>query len=404
MGNCCTSNDKNQGGYGANPPVNKKVQMKRMVTTTQDTDRSSSALSSDYSPDKSIDKRSSTYKAASLESFNTLKVIGRGSYGKVFMVEEKTTGKVFAMKVLKKGAITDERGKERVLTERDIIMQIRHPYIVTLHYSFQTKKKLFFILDFLNGGDLYTHIMNYGKFNENRARFYTAELVLAINHLHKKGIVYRDLKPQNIMLDSEGHIKLTDFGLSKADFSQDQSHTICGTIKYIAPETISGMSYNHTVDWWSMGIILYRMLTGKLPYPTNKNSEVRVYIVHNKIQVSKKRIPDETARSFILGLLERDPTMRLGANGVEDIKNHEYFETIDWDALERREVKPPYNPRLKSEKDVKHIDSKYLDENIVSCTLDDNDLKKGNMNNQMFEDFTYTKEDPMSKKGRQTEC
>jgi len=378
--------------------------MKRMVTTTQDTDRSSSALSSDYSPDKSIDKRSSTYKAASLESFNTLKVIGRGSYGKVFMVEEKTTGKVFAMKVLKKGAITDERGKERVLTERDIIMQIRHPYIVTLHYSFQTKKKLFFILDFLNGGDLYTHIMNYGKFNENRARFYTAELVLAINHLHKKGIVYRDLKPQNIMLDSEGHIKLTDFGLSKADFSQDQSHTICGTIKYIAPETISGMSYNHTVDWWSMGIILYRMLTGKLPYPTNKNSEVRVYIVHNKIQVSKKRIPDETARSFILGLLERDPTTRLGANGVEDIKNHEYFETIDWDALERREVKPPYNPRLKSEKDVKHIDSKYLDENIVSCTLDDNDLKKGNMNNQMFEDFTYTKEDPMSKKGRQTEC
>lgn len=291
MGNCCTSKDKTEGGYTSNPPVhNRRSQVKKIVTATQDTTDSQSGSSSDYSPDKPVDKRSSTYKAASLESFNTLKVIGRGSYGKVFMVEEKSTGRIFAMKVLKKGAITDERGKERVLTERDIIMQIRHPYIVTLHYSFQTKTKLFFILDFLNGGDLYTHIMNYGKFKENRARFYTAEIVLAIDHLHKKGIVYRDLKPQNIMLDNEGHIKLTDFGLSKADFDQDQSHTICGTIKYIAPETISGMSYNHTVDWWSLGIILYRMLTGKLPYPTNKNSEVRVFIVHNKIQVSRKRV------------------------------------------------------------------------------------------------------------------
>lgn len=217
-------------------------------------------------------------------------MIGKGAYGKVFMVEQKGTGKIFAMKVLKKGAITDDRGKERVLAERDIIMSIRHPYIVTLHYSFQTETKLFFILDFLNGGDLYTHIMNYGKFKENRARFYIAELVLALNHLHQNGIVYRDLKPQNIIIDTEGHIKLTDFGLSKANFEEDQKHTICGTIKYIAPETISGQNYNHTVDWWSLGIILYRMITGKLPYPTNKNSEVRVYICHNRIDVPKKKV------------------------------------------------------------------------------------------------------------------
>lgn len=262
---------------------------KKQIYSTQDTASSLSGDNSDWSGDK-VDQRSSTYKAASLESFNTLKVVGRGSYGKVFMVEEKTTGRTFAMKVLKKGAISDERGKERVLTERDIIMNIRHPYIVTLHYSFQTTTKLFFILDFLNGGDLYTHIMNYGKFKENRAKFYAAELILAIDHLHQNGIVYRDLKPQNIMLDNEGHIKLTDFGLSKANFVDSQNNTICGTIKYIAPETISGNKYNHTVDWWSLGIILYRMLTGKLPYPTNKNSEVRVFIVHNKIQVSRKKV------------------------------------------------------------------------------------------------------------------
>jgi serine/threonine protein kinase len=142
------------------------------------------------------------------------------------MVEHKKTGKIYAMKVLKKAAITDERGKERVKTERDIVMSISHPYIVTLHYSFQTDKKLFFILDFLNGGDLYTHIMTYGKFKENRARFYIAEMVLALNHLHQNGIVYRDLKPQNIIIDNEGHVKLTDFGLSKANFEQDQTNTI----------------------------------------------------------------------------------------------------------------------------------------------------------------------------------
>jgi len=173
-----------------------------------------------------LNKRSSTIKVASLESFNTLKVIGKGSYGKVFMVEQKHTGKIFAMKVLKKSSILDDRGKERVMTERDIIMQIRHPYIVSLHYTFQTETKLFFIIDFLNGGDLYTHIINYGRFKEKRAKFYAAEMILALDHLHKNGIVYRDLKPQNIIIDGEGHVKLTDFGLSKANFEQDQTHTI----------------------------------------------------------------------------------------------------------------------------------------------------------------------------------
>lgn len=302
MGNCCTSNDKIQGGYNTNIPVAPKKPTK-VITSTQDTEESNSGSSSNFMfGAKGFDARSSTIKAASLESFKTLKVIGRGSYGKVFMVEQKTTGKIYAMKVLKKAAITDERGKERVLTERDIIMSIKHPYIVTLHYSFQTETKLFFILDFLNGGDLYTHIMNYGKFKENRARFYTAEMVLAINHLHENGIVYRDLKPQNILIDTEGHLKLTDFGLSKANFEQDQTHTICGTIKYIAPETISGKSYNHTVDWWSLGIILYRMLTGKLPYPTNKNSEVRVFICHNRIEVSKKKVNFYLFYIIFLGL------------------------------------------------------------------------------------------------------
>ena len=148
--------------------------------------------------------------------------------------------------------------------------EINHPFIVKLHYSFQTDDKLFFLLDFLNGGDLFHHIAISKKFKEKRVRFYAAEMVLALDFLHKNNIVYRDLKPQNIIIGYDGHVKLTDFGLSKKHFNQQQENTICGTIKYIAPEAISGKQYNHMVDWWSLGIIIYRMLTGKLPYPTLK--------------------------------------------------------------------------------------------------------------------------------------
>mmetsp|Transcript_21759 Transcript_21759/g.19274 ORF Transcript_21759/g.19274 Transcript_21759/m.19274 type:complete len:167 (+) Transcript_21759:324-824(+) len=165
------------------------------------------------------------------------------------------------------------------MTERNIIKLVNHPFIVKLHYSFQSEEKLYFLLDFLNGGDLFHHIAISGKFKEKRARFYAAELVLALNYLHENSIVYRDLKPQNIIIGQDGHIKLTDFGLSKENFNEKQENTICGTIKYIAPEAISGDKYNHMVDWWSLGIIIYRMLTGKLPYPTSKNHEVKIFII-----------------------------------------------------------------------------------------------------------------------------
>ena len=286
MGNWCTSKDRGEAGYTNKAGMKIATKNKKLVSKTENDDNSISNENTNVSEAALV--RTDSMKKISLESFTTLKVIGKGAYGKVFLVEEKGSGNIYAMKVLKKSAIIDERGKERVKTERDIIMQIRHPFIVTLHYSFQTDNKLFFILDFLNGGDLFTHITTTGKFKENRARFYTAEIVLALDHLHKNGIVYRDLKPQNIIIDSDGHVKLTDFGLSKTNFEQDQTNTIWGTIKYIAPETISGWKYNHTVDWWSLGIILYRMLTGQLPYPTNKNSEVRVYIVKWEIDIPKK--------------------------------------------------------------------------------------------------------------------
>ena len=237
----------------------------------------------------------------------------------------------------------NEKDVVRLFNEKEIISSVSHPFIVKLHYTFQTSEKAYFILDLLNGGDLYTHIINSGKFKESQARFYVAETVLALNHLHENKIVYRDLKPQNIMIDNDGHIKLTDFGLSKLNFDQNQENSICGTMKYIAPETISGKKYNHMVDWWSLGIITFRMLTGKLPYPTEINKNIPYFIINHKLPTDKDKFSPQ-AFDFLSRVLERDPKKRLGVKGVEEIKGHSFFKGINWNKLYIKEIKPPLIP------------------------------------------------------------
>jgi len=246
-------------------------------------------------------------------------------------------------------------------------------------------------LDFLNGGDLYQHMMRSNKFKENRARFYAAEIVLALDFLHKHNIVYRDLKPQNILLGIDGHVKLTDFGLSKNDFDANQENTICGTVKYIAPEAISGKKYDHMVDWWSLGIIIYRMLTGKLPYPTNKNNEVRVFIVKCKIKISRFKF-SKPAYKLLTGLLQKDPNKRLGAWGIREILDQDFFKGIDWDELYDKKLDPPYLPKLKSNVDWKLISKEIMENSINSNSMDDTDVREGNMRGEYFPDFTYTRD------------
>lgn len=289
-------------------------------------------------------ERMASFNQVNVQAFKIEKLIGRGSYAKVFLVRKKETDECYAMKVLKKSKMENEKDVTRVFNEKEIIKDINHPFIVKLHYTFQTLNKAYFILDLLNGGDLYTHIMKCGKFKESVAKFYTAEIILALEHLHKHSIVYRDLKPQNIIVDSEGHIKLTDFGLSKKNFDMNQENTICGTMKYIAPETISGKRYNHMVDWWSLGIILYRMLTGQLPHPTNVNKKIPYYIINHKIAINKTLFTKHAA-DFLSKLLERDPTKRLGAKGIEEIKKHKFFKKVNWKKLYNKEVKPPFVPK-----------------------------------------------------------
>ena len=195
------------------------------------------------------------------KDFKLLKTVGKGSFGRVFMVERLEDKKIFAMKVLNKQKLIERNQYEHTLSERKILEDIDHPFLVGLRASFQSSTKLFMVFDFFNGGELYSYISR-GRFTEPRAKFYAAEIILAIEHLHLHNIVYRDLKPENLLLDRLGHIKLCDFGLCKEDVTGDTVKTICGTPEYLAPEVLQHKTYGKSVDWWSLGNVIFEMIAG----------------------------------------------------------------------------------------------------------------------------------------------
>ncbi|KAK9765072.1 hypothetical protein K7432_006898 [Basidiobolus ranarum] len=283
------------------------------------------------------------------EDFEPLKVIGRGAYGKVLLVRQKATGRYFAMKVLKKASIVvHTKNTEYTKTERTILEEVSHPFIVKLFYAFQTNSKLYLILDYVAGGELFTHMAHERMFDEDVARFFAAELVLALEHLHELGIIYRDLKPENCLLDNEGHIILTDFGLSKVALNthDGKTNTVCGTIECMAPEVLLEAYYDRAVDWWSLGIMIYDMLTGAPPFRGSNRKKTMEAILNKKLRIPNYLSPD--AKDLITRLLRKSPGVRFGSgpNGAEAIKAHAFFRTIDWKALARREVEPPIVPIL----------------------------------------------------------
>lgn len=323
-----------------------------------------------------------------IDSFELLKVIGKGSFGKVMQVRKRDTLRIYALKTIRKAHIVSRSEVTHTLAERTVLAKVNNPFIVPLKFSFQSKEKLYLVLAFVNGGELFHHLQREGKFNEERSRFYAAELLIALEHLHGFNVVYRDLKPENILLDYTGHIALCDFGLCKLNMSEsDTTNTFCGTPEYLAPELLSGHGYTKCVDWWTLGVLLYEMLTGLPPFYDENTNEM-----YRKILQEPLRFPEEVqpeARSLLVLLLNRDPAQRLGVNGAQDIKNHPFFaKHIDWKRLVAKKIQPPFKPAVASAIDTSNFDEEFTSEVPLDSVVDDSHLSQTVQ--QQFEGFSWS--------------
>ncbi|RUS76305.1 hypothetical protein EGW08_015929, partial [Elysia chlorotica] len=317
-----------------------------------------------------------------LDHFQLLRVIGRGSYAKVLQVEHKKTRRIYAMKVIKKELVNDDEDIDWVQTEKHVFeAATNYPFLVGLHSCFQTASRLFFVIEFVNGGDLMFHMQRQRRLPEEHARFYAAEICLALNFLHQRGIVYRDLKLDNVLLDAEGHIKLTDYGMCKEGLLPGlTTGTFCGTPNYIAPEILRGEEYDFSVDWWALGVLMYEMLAGRSPFDAvgnadnpDQNTEDYLFQIILEKPIRIPRSLSVKAASLLKGFLNKAPAERLGCHaktGFHDIQSHPFFRSIDWEQLEQKQIVPPYKPHIRNERDLEHFDPAFTNE-PVQLTPDD---------------------------------
>ena len=328
--------------------------------------------------------------------FEKKSLLGRGSFGEVFLVKNKRNEKYYAMKILNKDAVKLRHQEVHTKAERDLMVKIHCPFIVGIKFAFQDKEKLYIITEFMQGGEIFYHLHKERKFNTEKTKFYISEIVLALEFLHNKHMLYRDLKPENILLGSDGHIKLTDFGLSKI-FNQkkQKAYTICGTPQYLAPEILSDDGYDKTIDWWSLGCVMYEMLVGKAPFNIPRNGSLSADLYKKKIFMPNYVCKE--AIDLISLLLVPNPKKRLGygPNGANDIKKHEFFADINWEDLYNKKVKPPFVPELDSEVDLKYFDIGFTSEKIESKDMNnidddafDTSNNSDNTNND-YKGFTY---------------
>ncbi|EHK96534.1 putative Serine/threonine-protein kinase gad8 [Glarea lozoyensis 74030] len=286
-------------------------------------------------------------RSLKIEDFDLLKVVGKGSFGKVMQVKKKDTQRIYALKTIRKAHIISRSEVAHTLAERSVLSQINNPFIVPLKFTFQSPEKLYFVLAFVNGGELFHHLQKEQRFDINRSRFYTAELLCALECLHGFNVIYRDLKPENILLDYSGHIALCDFGLCKLDMKdEDRTNTFCGTPEYLAPELLLGQGYTKTVDWWTLGVLLYEMLTGLPPFYDENTNEMYRKILSEPLHFPGPEIVPPSAKDLLTKLLNRKPDQRLGANGASEIKAHPFFHSIDWRKLLQRKYEPTFKPNV----------------------------------------------------------
>jgi len=315
-----------------------------------------------------------------LKDFQQLQTLGTGTFGRVYLVKHKSSSKYFAMKVLKKSEIVRLKQVEHVNSERQILSQLYHPFIVKLYKSFQDEQCLYMLLEYVIGGELFSHLRKAGRFTNEVTRFYAAEIVSAIEYMHGFDIVYRDLKPENLLLDNTGHIKITDFGFAKQ--VEDRTWTLCGTPEYLAPEIIQSKGHGKAVDWWSLGILIYEMLAGYPPF-----FDDHPFGIYEKILSGKMTFPphfDPAAKDLIRKLLTADRTRRLGnlKNGVEDIKKHKWFKGVDWEKLTDKMEPAPIVPEVRHEGDTQHFE-------LYPEPIDEEHPQNGNNNAPLVSNSEY---------------
>ncbi|CAI4223051.1 unnamed protein product [Auanema sp. JU1783] len=301
----------------------------------------------------------------SMDDFEFLKVLGKGTFGKVILCRERKSSKLYAIKILKKDVIIEREEVAHTLTENRVLQRCKHPFLTELTYSFQTNDRLCFVMEFAIGGDLYYHLNREVQtskegFSESRSRFYGAEIVLALGYLHNCSIVYRDLKLENLLLDKDGHIKIADFGLCKEEIKfGDRTNTFCGTPEYLAPEVLEDNDYGRAVDWWGVGVVMYEMMCGRLPFYSKDHQKLFQLIMAGELRFPSKLSPE--AKNLLSGLLVKEPANRLGG-GTDDaleICQHPFFNGLDWGRLYRKEIEPPYKPMVQSETDTSYFDAEF---------------------------------------------
>lgn len=290
-----------------------------------------------------------------LSDFELLDTLGTGTFGRVRLVREIKTGKYSALKISKKAAIIRMKQVEHIKNEVSLLSRIDHPGIVNLVGHFQDEVKLYLVMEYVEGGELFSHLRSAVRFPDHQGKIYAAEIVLAFAHLHDLDIAYRDLKPENLLLTREGRIKITDFGFAKVVHTR--TWTLCGTPEYLAPEIIQSKGHGKSVDWWALGILIFEMLAGYPPF--YDESPVAIY---QKILQGRFEIPrsfDTNAKDIVSKLLTEDRTKRLGCTkgGASSIKEHRWFANIDWIALHNGRVDAPFIPKVSGNGDTSNFDN-----------------------------------------------
>jgi len=330
-------------------------------------------------------------KKLQAKDFTFMSVIGRGTFGKIILVKKKSNNNIYAMKILKKHQIIENGQEKNVNAEREVLKSMQHPFLMQLRYAFQTESKLYLVLDYYRGGELMFHLKKKRRFSEVEAKFITCQITLALGHLHSNGFVYRDLKPENILLDDKGNCCLCDFGLCK-NIEGDSTDTFCGTPEYLAPEIVRKLPYDKNVDWWSLGILIFELTVGIVPFFASSNMAIYKKITDAPLMMASY-IPNN-GQDLIRALLQRDVTQRLGwKRDVEDIKKHEWFKDIDWTKVLNKEIEPPYVPEIEEEEneaDLTNVAEKFQHEKACDTYV----AQRPDLGDQaFFKGFTFRGED-----------